>query len=112
MSVDIDQIGSDQLPLAVKDTTVGIFQNGVETLVGVVAVEIQPANPNRKRLIIQNESAGAIRVGIVGVTATTGAKITSGGSMVIEHPYIETASIYAIADGGGPDRNVLTQETI
>lgn len=88
----------------------GTWSNGTETLVGAVAVQIQAANPNRKRLIIQNLGNGAARIGITGVTATTGVRLNGGGILILEPPYQETNAIYAIREGA-VNTTILTQET-
>jgi hypothetical protein len=91
------------------DTTTGTLNNGAQTAVGAAAVQILAANANRKAAIIQNVGAGIMRVGIVGVTATTGLKLEKGATVIFEIPYCPTSAIYAIRDGA-PDTTALAQE--
>lgn len=91
--------------------TTGTWANGVETSVAGTAVQIQAANASRKKLIIQNVGNANARIGITGVTATTGTRLVPGGVMILEPPYIETAAIYAIREGA-ISTTIFTQETV
>lgn len=77
----------------------GSLANGAETAVTNVAAQILAANTARKKYIVQNTGAANIRVGITGVTATTGFRLVAGGSMVIEMPNCPTNAIFAIREG-------------
>lgn len=105
-------ISSDQSALTVNasPTTVGTWANGVETVVAAVAISVLAANANRKRAIIQNTGIGNVRVGVTGVTNTTGTRLTPGGSLVLEMPYCETNAIFAIREGA-VSSTILAQET-
>lgn len=77
----------------------GSIANGAETAVAAVAVSILAANTARKKYIVQNTGTANIRVGVTGVTATTGFRLVPGGSMVIEMPNCPTNAIFAIREG-------------
>jgi len=86
----------------------GTLANGVETPVGAVAIQILPANPLRKVAFIQNTGSTNIRVGVAGVTATTGLRLTPGGVITYDQ-YCPTNAIFAIREDGS-DSIVFAQE--
>lgn len=77
----------------------GTITNGAETSVAGSAVQVLAANANRKKLIIQNTGAANVRVGVSGVTATTGVRLVRNGSLLLEMPDCPTQAIYAIREG-------------
>lgn len=77
----------------------GTLANGAETAVAAAAVSILAANANRRSALIQNTGAANIRVGITGVTATTGIRLVPGGILELAMPYIVTNAIFAIREG-------------
>ena len=85
------------LVVAVQALT-GTLANGTETAVSTVAVSVLASNANRKSAIIQNTGAQTVRIGIAGVTATTGIKLVSGATIVFEPPYIVTGQFFAIRE--------------
>ena len=87
----------------------GTLANGVQTTVSSVAVQILAANASRKKLIIQNVGIMPMRVGVSGVTATTGMRLSSDGSVLFEMPHCPTQAIFAIRDGA-VDTTALAQE--
>lgn len=78
--------------------------NRAAVTVGVAEVQIVAANPTRKKLIICQTSANAIRVGVTGVLATTGVRLGAAGTtndrLVLEGVDCPTDAIFAIREGG------------
>lgn len=85
-------------PIVVADTF-GVLHNGVETPVSAVPVPILIANPARRAAVIQNTGTANIRVGDLGVTATTGLRLAPDDYMILELPYAVRQTIYAIREG-------------
>jgi hypothetical protein len=103
-------IASDQSTVSVtlaSGTSTGTLNNGAETAVGAAAVQIIAANANRKSLIIQNTGLTNMRVGAAGVTTTTGVRLASGDTLILELP-VATNAIFAIRET--TDTTALTQE--
>lgn len=73
----------------------GTFNNGAETAVTGSATSILASNSSRKHAIIQNTGLANIRVGISGVTATTGMRLIPGA--ITSLPV--TSAIFAIREG-------------
>lgn len=87
----------------------GTLANGAETAVGAAAVQVLAANASRKKLIVQNTGIGDVRIGVSGVTATTGVKLIRNGSLLLDMPDCPTQAIFAIRDGA-VSSTVLAQE--
>lgn len=87
----------------------GTITNGAETAVGAAAVQVIAANSSRKKLIVQNTGQGDVRVGVSGVTATTGLRLVKNGSVIFDMPNCPTQAIFAIRDGA-VSSTVLAQE--
>lgn len=87
----------------------GTLANGAQTAVSSSAVSILASNANRKKLIVQNVGAVNMRVGVTGVTATTGTLLLPNGTLILAMPYCPTQAIFAIRDGGS-DTTALAQE--
>jgi hypothetical protein len=105
-TVTVDQGTS---PWAISESYPGAtLLNGVETAVTVVAAQIVAANLNRKKLIVQNNGLGAIRIGAVGVTATTGVRLITDATVILDMPHCPTNAVYAIRET--VDSVVLVQE--
>jgi hypothetical protein len=94
-----------------KENTIGTWANGVQTAVNGTAVQIQASNANRKRLLIQNVGTTNIRIGVSGVTATTGTRLTPGSVLILQTPNVETNAIFSIAETSIASI-ALTQETV
>lgn len=77
----------------------GTLANGAETTVAGTAVSILAANGNRKQMVIQNTGVTNIRVGVAGVTATTGFQLIAGASREFRMPYCPTNEVFAIREG-------------
>ncbi len=77
----------------------GTLGNGAQTVVGAAAVQVLAANSNRKKLIVQNVGIANVRVGVSGVTNTTGMRLVSSGTVILEMPHCPTQAIFAIREG-------------
>lgn len=86
----------------------GTLANGAETAVSSSAISVLAANANRKKLILQNTGANAVRIGASGVTATTGMRLAAGSAIVFDMPHCPTSQIFAIRESA--DSTVLAQE--
>lgn len=86
----------------------GTLANGAETAVSSTAVSVLAANADRKKLIVQNVGANAVRVGTTGVAATTGVRLAAGAALVVDMPHCPTNAIFAIRESA--DSTVLAQE--
>lgn len=86
----------------------GTLANGAETAVSSSAVSVLAANASRKKLILQNTGANNVRVGVSGVTATTGFRLTAGAVVIFDMPHCPTTQIFAIRESA--DSTVLAQE--
>lgn len=78
---------------------VGTMANGAETPVAGVAVQILAANASRQKYFIQNTGPANIRVGVSGVTATTGVRLVPNGNLLFEMPHCPTQAIFAVREG-------------
>ena len=104
------------VPSGVQDVNVvdqgtGTWANGVEVSVSSSAVQVLAANANRKTAIVQNTGKANVRIGITGVTSTTGVRLVPGGALVLKKPNVETNAIFAVREGS-VDSIVFTQETV
>lgn len=86
----------------------GNLNNGTETAVSSTAVSVLAYNNVRKKLIVQNTGSNTVRIGVAGVTATTGFRLTPGGSLVLEKPHCPINQIFAIRESA--DSTVFAQE--
>jgi hypothetical protein len=93
------------------DMSTGTLDNGAETVVDATAggVEVLASNANRKCAIIQNVGNSNMRVGVSGVTATSGFQLVPGASAIFEPPFLPTGAIFAIREGGA-NTTALAQE--
>ena len=80
---------------------------GAETAVSSVAVLILAASPGARLVVLQNTGANAVRIGAVGVTATTGFRLAAGVIAVFSAPTITGGALYAIRETS--DSTVLAQ---
>lgn len=99
--------------LKVTDTepqSTGTLNNGVQTIVAAVAVSVLAANPNRKKVIIQNVGNSSVRVGSAGVTASTGVRLLKDGHLLLEMPNCPINEIFAIRETA--NSVVLAQEIV
>jgi hypothetical protein len=88
----------------------GTLNNGTETAVSTLAVQVIAANANRKKLIIQNTGSANVRIGTTGLTATTGVRLTAGVVITFTTPYCPINAIFAIRET--LDSIVLVQEVV
>lgn len=87
----------------------GTLANGAEVTVGAAATQILAASSTAKLVILQNTSANNVRVGVSGVTATTGFRLAAGVMVIFTPDMIPTtAALYAIREGSS-DGTVLAQ---
>lgn len=103
------EVGTSANPLFLRDATTAALANGAQTTVSSAAVSVLAANANRKTAIIQNVGNQTVRVGVAGVTATTGIQLTAGATLILGPPYIVTSQIFAIREGGA-DSTVFAAE--
>lgn len=116
---DLTSLDGDYSPKAVdragrthiRDTTVSALSNGVETAVAGTAVQVLAANTSRKGAIIQNTGVANVRIGITGVTATTGFRLIPGQSATLKKPFVETSAVFAIREGA-ISSTVFAQESV
>lgn len=73
--------------------------NVAQVAIGAAEAQIVGANASRKSLLICNTGTAAIRVGVTGVTATSGAQIPAGGSIRFNMPNVTTQAIFGIREG-------------
>lgn len=105
-------LASDTDTLATTVTaTSGTLANGAETAVTTSATSVLASNANRKGAIIQNVGTGIVRVGVTGVTATTGIRLLPGGHLRLTSPYCPDEAIFAICEAATPTSTVLAQES-
>lgn len=103
-------LASDQSSLPVTVSAIaGTLANGAETSVAGSAVQVAAANASRKILFVQNTGVANVRVGVTGVTATTGLRVTPGSMLIFEMPYCPQAAIFSIREGA-TSSTVLAQE--
>lgn len=85
------------------------FANGTQVAVAAAAASILAANANRKVAHVQNIGAQPIRVGLTGVTASTGIVRLEAGDMVHLN---STQQLFAIRDTAAvADSTVLVSES-
>lgn len=77
----------------------GAFNNGAETAVAGTAVNVSAANTANIKIILQNTGIANARVGITGVTATTGFRLVPGGQAIFERNDGAQGDIFAIREG-------------
>jgi hypothetical protein len=94
--------------LTASTATAGTLANGAETAVSNTAVSVLAANTARRKLILQNTGANAVRIGIAAVTATTGMRLAAGAAIVFDMPNCPTNAIFSIRESA--DSTVLAQE--
>lgn len=105
------EVGTSASPLFISDATTGTLANGAQTSVSSSAVSVLASNANRKTAIIQNVGNQTVRVGVSGVTATTGIQLVAGATLILESPYIVTGQIFAIREGGADSTVFATEIT-
>jgi hypothetical protein len=79
--------------------------------VGVLAVSILPANPARVSAVVQNTGTANIRVGVAGVTATTGIRVLPNGTVTYQNPNCPPGELFAIREGGVDSIAFVVEET-
>lgn len=93
-------LATDQAPVDISIvSTPATLANGAETPVtSAGAVEILPANASRAQAIIQNTGGASIRIGVVGVTASTGLRLVPNAIYTYGNPNVTQQAIFAIAE--------------
>lgn len=91
-------IASNQAPIAVTPAQVaGSLNNGTETAVSSVAVQVLAASGgSRNKIFIQNTGSANARIGKAGVAATTGIRLAPGDLICIDNI---VNAIFAIREG-------------
>lgn len=89
----------------------GTLNNGAQTAVAAAAIQVLAANVNRKACLIQNVGLANVRVGVSGVTTTTGFRLVPGQIVILEMPHVPTQAIFAIREGA-VSSTVLAQEIV
>ena len=77
-----------------------ILSNIAAVTVSSTALIVAPANPTRRKLIVCQTSANPVRIGALGVLATTGIRLAQGERVIFEGVDCPTDAIYAIREGG------------
>jgi hypothetical protein len=89
----------------------GTLNNGAETSVTGTAGQVLASNANRKILIVQNVGNTTARIGVSGVTATTGIQLVAGGTLILDSPHCPTSAIFAIRESGANTTVFVTEVT-
>jgi hypothetical protein len=76
-----------------------ILRNIADVTAGAAASIIVPANTKRQKLVITQNSANPVRVGVLGVLATSGVRLAQGQQLVLDGEDCPTEAIYAIREG-------------
>lgn len=87
------------------------LSNGSQTTVSSSAVQILAANTSRNVALVQNVGFSNIRVGITGVTATTGIRVKPDELLVLSPPFVPTAALFAIREGDSDSIAFATEIT-
>jgi hypothetical protein len=87
------------------------FDNGGDVVVGAIAVPVLAANPVRKAAVIQNIGLANIRIGVAGVTSSSGLRLMPGEAFEVNMPFAVPDAIWAIREGGA-DSAVAVVEAI
>lgn len=80
----------------------GTAANGAQTAVSSSAVSVAAADANRKALLLYNAGTGNVRVGMSGVTSTTGIPLAANGGFIVltaADGADTTSQWYGIRDG-------------
>jgi hypothetical protein len=92
-------LATDQAPVDVVEApTSAALQPGAETPVSAAAVLVLAANPARKAAVIQNTGSQNVRVGVAGVTATTGIRLIPNASVIFSMPFCYLGDVFAIRE--------------
>lgn len=87
--------------IAISVEVLGSLLPGAEhTITSALAVMILPANPLRRGTILQNNGAGNVRVGPVGVTASppNGLRLLPDAIVTASPPFLPIDALWAIAE--------------
>ena len=85
---------------ALKAQPAAAMAAGDATPVSSTVVELLAANPNRKKLLVQNYGTGNVRVSTnSGMTAADGIRLIPNGTLEDAMPNCHTGAIYAIREG-------------
>lgn len=95
---NVNIVGSITLPVQIVPAVL-TWQNGTQTVIGSSAVQIIAANSGRKGIIVQNTGSANIRIGLTGVTASTGFQLFPGGSIAFSGDLVITAAVFGIREG-------------
>lgn len=73
--------------------------NGGDVFVGAAAVPVLPANPVRKAAVVQNIGLANIRIGVAGVTSSSGLRLMPGEAFEVNMPFCIPDALFAIREG-------------
>jgi len=100
---------SRSIPVVVADQPEKLH-NGEEKAVGAKAVKLLDEDPARRTAIVQNTGGANIRVGVRGVTATTGLRLVPNAVEIFTVPDVYKGEIWAIREGA-VDSVAFSQQT-
>lgn len=89
----------------------GTLTNGTQVSTsGAGTVSILASNANRRSATVQNVGLATVRIGVSGVTTTTGYQLVAGSTLILEMPYVPTQELFMIREGA-VNGTVLVMET-
>lgn len=88
------------------------LQAGRELPVTGTRVLVIPANPFRTTGIVQNTGSANVRVGIAGVTPTTGYRLVPNQTIIYSEPNVNKDAIWAVREGVSDSVVFVQEETI
>lgn len=91
----------------------GTATNGVQiSTAGAAAVSILAANGSRKGAIVKNIGVASCRIGVSGVTATTGiAQLAPGDTLTLNMPFCPDEQLFMIREGAVNSTVLVSEQT-
>src|ERR1700674_2354675 len=83
--------------------------NGKQFAIGQQAVKVLHENRRRRTALVQNLGCANIRVGVCGVTSTTGLRLVPNAIEIFDVPDVYLGEVWAIAEGAA-DSVAFAQE--
>jgi hypothetical protein len=103
------QSPNHSVPVVVADQPEKLH-NGREHAIGDTPVRVLHANSRRLTALVQNTGSANIRVGVHGVTATTGLRLVPNAVEIFTVPDVYKGEVWAIREGA-VDSIAFAQET-